>query len=624
MEYQEIVTAYNNDSLEISSLKEKLEIAKPLKGRSKYRALSRIEGSIDLIFTISNTLVMPETPEKCEQFEKNCNRILDEYYTILSNSMEETDSWEFLKLKSSDYSREKFDELNSEEKFKMLLELNEKYTSFLEYQKVADIRDCLDKGVELDDKTIKRLIFLNKMLEASENPRTKTEFYMFNEEFLVALTNYRKSKNTKLDKYMKARGKGINEEYTKISKFFSDEELKDIADNLILSSKTLKISIPNVIQAFSEISETEMEIEYFLSEHDEINQLEAKSKKMQSIKEKIQKSQKEANIKLEQLKKQLENEETVEHFEDEEHIGIENEEDTQREENSEKENQDDTELGEQKNNSLEGEQADDKYIKISQEEYKSELKEEIKEIQEIPIAKEAVNFIKLFWFQREEKQSASTMTAKQLSDFLDKVKQMEIETGIRSSLFLITNSDEEITRKRFQILQNEATNRGMPRLLEGALGGYSSFKIDLDGSVKNISQMSEVNREKIIALMNSYGIEDSYINHDEKEYIRYEFSNENDKSITLLSLSRLKEVLENRIRRAKQPIEILTFVEGNYSGLDVVLNSQIVGIAQISTYYDSKYNVLNKKGFTVYSNNIDNFDFHKNKPKDSIFPEREE
>lgn len=585
MEYQEIITAYNDDSLDISNLKEKLEVAKPLKGRSKYRALSRIENSIDFIFAIPNTLVIPEKAEKCEMFEKNCARILNEYHKILIKSIEETTAWEFLKLTASDYSKENFEKLSNEEKFEVILKLNEKYSSFLNYQKVADIRDCLDKGTELDDKTIKRLEFLNKMLEASENPRTKTEFYMFNEKFLVTLANYRKARNVKLEDYMKSKGKFINEEYEKLSKFFSVEDLKDIAENLVLTSKTLNISIQNIIQAFSEISETEMEIEYFLSEHEEIEQLRAKYQKMEAIKEDSKK------IKQEELL----------------HASVQKE-----------------EKQDNKINITDEHSEYDRNIKISEEEYTSELKDKIEEMKEIPTAKETVNYIKLFWLQREGKNSAVTMTDKQLFDFLDKVKQMEIETGIRSSLFLITNSNEEITKKRFQVLQEEAIKREMPRLLEGALGGYSSFKLELDGSIKRVSQMSDINRSKIISLMNSYGIEDSYINQDEKEYIRYEFSNEKDKSITLMSLNRLKNVLENRIKRANQPIEILTFVEGIYSGFDVVLNSQIIGIAQISAYYDSKYNILNKRGFTVYTNTIDEFDFHKSKETSENVGEREE
>lgn len=576
MEYQEIITEYKDDNLDISKLKEKMEIAKPLKGRLKYRAANRIENSIDLIFSIPNTLVISEIPEKCQQFNRSCNKILEEYHNILIKSIKETNAWEFLKISASDYSKEKFIELCSEEKFKTLLELNQKYSFFLQYQKFADIRDCLGKGVELDDKTIKKIEFLSKMLNALENSRIKTEFYMFNEKFLINLANFEKAKNVKLENYMKSKGKNVYDEYIKLSQFFSVEDFKDISENLILTSKTLNVSIPNVIQAFSEISETEMEIEYFLSEYNEINQLKSKYQKMKAIEEQNEK------IVEEQIDETAETEEVQD--DDEELIS----EDKQEEEETGEHNE----------------------IEIFEED-SEDLEEQIEEVNEEPIEKETVNYVKLFWFQREEKLEARTMTEEQLYAFLDKIKQMEEETGVRSSLFLITNSNEYITKKRFEVLQKEAEKRGMPKLLEGALGGYSSFKIELDGSIKNISRMSEVNRNKIITLMSNYGIEDSYINKDEKLYIRYEFSNENDKAITILSLNRLKSVLENRIRRSNQPIEILTFLEGSYSGMDVVLNSQMAGIAQIESYYDSKYNVLGKQGITVYTNNISEFNFHK-------------
>ena len=202
MEYQEIITEYKDDNLDISKLKEKMEIAKPLKGRLKYRAANRIENSIDLIFSIPNTLVISEIPEKCQQFNRK--------------SIKETNAWEFLKISASDYSKEKFIELCSEEKFKTLLELNQKYSFFLQYQKFADIRDCLGKGVELDDKTIKKIEFLSKMLNALENSRIKTEFYMFNEKFLINLANFEKAKNVKLENYMKSKGKNVYDEYIKL------------------------------------------------------------------------------------------------------------------------------------------------------------------------------------------------------------------------------------------------------------------------------------------------------------------------------------------------------------------------------------------------------------------------
>ena len=54
MDYQEIITSYNNKSLDITNLKKKLEIARPLKGREKFRALDMIAQRSSLITDISN------------------------------------------------------------------------------------------------------------------------------------------------------------------------------------------------------------------------------------------------------------------------------------------------------------------------------------------------------------------------------------------------------------------------------------------------------------------------------------------------------------------------------------------------------------------------------------------
>ena len=48
MEYQEIVTAYKNKDLDTSDLVKKLEIAKPLKSRLKYRAVDIVDNSLTL------------------------------------------------------------------------------------------------------------------------------------------------------------------------------------------------------------------------------------------------------------------------------------------------------------------------------------------------------------------------------------------------------------------------------------------------------------------------------------------------------------------------------------------------------------------------------------------------
>ena len=71
MEYQEIVTAYQNKDLDTSDLVKKLEIAKPLKSRPKYRAVDIVDNSLTLNNEITYLLTMPENMEKSVKFLDN-------------------------------------------------------------------------------------------------------------------------------------------------------------------------------------------------------------------------------------------------------------------------------------------------------------------------------------------------------------------------------------------------------------------------------------------------------------------------------------------------------------------------------------------------------------------------
>ena len=66
MDYQELITSYNNKGLDISYLKEILKIAKPLKGRLKYRAIDIISQRSALLNDINNLLITLEKGEKVQ------------------------------------------------------------------------------------------------------------------------------------------------------------------------------------------------------------------------------------------------------------------------------------------------------------------------------------------------------------------------------------------------------------------------------------------------------------------------------------------------------------------------------------------------------------------------------
>ena len=67
MDYQEVISSYNNKGLDITSLKQKLEIAKPLKGRLKYRAIDIISQRSAILNDINNLLITLEKQDKITQ-----------------------------------------------------------------------------------------------------------------------------------------------------------------------------------------------------------------------------------------------------------------------------------------------------------------------------------------------------------------------------------------------------------------------------------------------------------------------------------------------------------------------------------------------------------------------------
>ena len=145
MVYQELISSYENKGLDITSLKGMLETAKPLKGRDKFRALDMIPQRSALINDISNVLIISEITDRVEVFYNDTKNVLQEYFEVLVQSIRNAKAWKFMKLIPSEYSSEIFEGLSDEKKIEMLFELNQKYLAFLQYQKIADIRDCLRK-----------------------------------------------------------------------------------------------------------------------------------------------------------------------------------------------------------------------------------------------------------------------------------------------------------------------------------------------------------------------------------------------------------------------------------------------------------------------------------------------
>ena len=575
MDYQEIISAYKSQKLDISDLKNKLEEAKMLTGRQRFRTVYLSGKNIDFNTTAVNLLRTPENTEKVETFYNDLENLLNDYFNTIIYLIKTNKSWKFMKLSPQDYSLPKYNGLDILQKFNMLEELNKKYSEYINYQKLADIRDYIKLGSELKDSDINNILFIQLMFNNIDNNEIKREFYCFDKKFLMALIEYKKSKVKRLDEFMKTKKKNIETDYEKYSLFFNTEDYRDISESIVLTSKTLKNTISFIIGAFYEISETESE-EYYINE-EYVNltalkekflimsklgiKLHNKRKMQQKEKEKIEETQK----KILQLK-------------------------LKQNDLAEEKKKQDEELEAQKQEDI---------IKLN----------EIKTVNSIN-AKEQVNPLIFSWLEREDITLTRRVGSKNLVVFFDKIKQIEEETGIKVSLFLVTNTSEEITLRRLQEFQKKARTNGLPDLVEGALGGYSSFRIDKNGNTSIISIMSEDNRNKIIKLLERpvrFYLPKEIIDETERNYLRYQFTTKRDSTVTKSFLSNCISKILTDENIKKQPLQFLPYIEKDLAGIDVLLSSQLEGLKQLPEYYKSKYEIAPGKTLRVNIDTVNEF-----------------
>ncbi len=591
MDYQELITAYNNNGLDITDLKENLKIAKPLKGRLKYRAIDIISQRSALLNDINNLLITLEKGEKAEEFNKDTDNLLNEYFMTLVKSVEMLNAWKFMKLIPTEFTEEKFEKLNYKEKFKLVMFLNREYLQFLKYQNIADIRDCLKNAESLNDETIKKLEFLKTMFNKLKNKEVKIEFFCFDKDFLMTLQWARRFKNLKFDDFIKTKKRSVKEEYKKLSKFFTNEDFRDISENLDITSKVLKTPVHNIIEAYSEMSESESEVYYIEEEFEQIKELLKKHKKMQAIKKEYDKQQAEKR-KLEKERKEKELKEKLEREKEE----------AERLKKLEEEKEEIREIIDPKKL-----QKVPKVRKLKKAE-KATLEEDIDNINVVP--KEQVNPLIFTWFEREDITLARRIGTKTLTRFFEKIREIEADTGIRVALYMVTNAGKEVTLKRLEDLKKKAFKNGFPNLVEGALGGYSSFRIDKKGTVTDIAKMSEAKKQKVIKLLEKAKGEvltRDLIDEDAELYIRYQMTDKKDKSINKKYLNLLISNLLKDENIRMQPLKFLVFMEGKKEGIDVLHEDQLKGISQLSEYYKEKYLISHSKTMNVRVDNIENF-----------------
>lgn len=583
MDYQDIVTKYKKEGLVTTNLKKRLEVAKPLEARPRYRVLEMSARNWYYNSSIIDLLTIPENEKKLELFEKNSNLIIRQYFDELIERIQRCKAWDFMGIKARDFSKERFEKAKLSEKFSIIYELNQKYYKFLEYQKLADLRGMFaSQNSELDEQTLMKMCFLRLMFGNIKSNDIKTEFFCFDERFLHALLRFKNSKNIRLEDHMRNQKKDIVRDYEKLEKFFSTEDYRDIIDNILLTSKASKLSKTEVMRIFAQISETEAEQEYLHSEIEAFRALEEKCYKMNEVriayeKEKITKerTEKEKRIAEETRKK-------AEEFE-------------KRQEEARK-------------RLLEAKEKAERDRQIAHTEgYTGEIERRIEMLQKTPTVKEAVIPILFIWLDKDSDSLTKKVGSRKLATFFAKLKEIEKESGYRTSLFLVTNANQETTQKRIDEIKRKAKDAGMERLVEGGFGGYSSFRVDEEGNIKEISRMSPENRRKVKLLLENSNLPGSLIDETEQNYIRYKFTDKPDKSITKSYLGMLVGRILNDEKVRRQPLKFMTFIEKEATGIDVVLESQIKGISRINEYYKSKYDIPLGKSYKVNVERIEEF-----------------
>lgn len=632
MYYQELVTLYNKNSLDDSGIKKKLELAKPLLGRPKYRALDKIDFNTKISNDITNLLSLPETASKVILFETDLENILNIYFKHIVDCIDETNAWKYMKLDAKNFLFKDYEKLTKPEKFIKLYNINLKYIEYIEIQKIADLRDTFKEGDVMNEDEIKKLLFVKLMFNAFENIYIKKEFFCFNQKFLKALVDYKKSKIVRLEDYMAKRRKDIYFDYKKYADFFSTEDFRDIIENLTLTSKTINKNVLDIIDYYSSLSETVIEEGDLRKNFEEFKKLEKKYLIMNSIKIDFEKDKINSKVETKNKANSKKASKTTKEKQKEEKQSIQRYK-VKRIEKVSKDNDNKIKPKEEKIISEKEEKSNkkDKYtsleeIRSRQEKLMKKQEKIIKEnaklrdIEEIKFNKKTNKLVKpliFSWFDKDDITISKKIGVKNLEKFFAILRDIERENDLVISLYLVTNAGKEVTLKRLENLKNKAEEYGINNLVEGALGGYSSFKIDRNGNIIDIAKMSVENRDKIALLLSRSSkvqLNMDLINNDELNYLRYEISNKKGSSVSMeyldMTVRRLLE--DNNVKR--QPLKFIPYIEKESAGIDVLLESQIKGISQLAEYYKIKYNVISGRSLQANANMIEDF-FEKIKNK---------
>lgn len=653
MDYQAVITSYSNKRIDIEKFKKDLEIARPLKQRQKYRAVEMSE--FWRIFNANTTdiLLTNEVVENIDVFMEKVNRQLDSYYSYLLECIKEFKAWNIIDLDTADYSFEAFDLLKIKEKLRKVELVNDKYKKYLKYQKLADIREYF-KIRELTEENIEKMKFTIEMFDSFKNIQVKKEFFCFDRDFLITLIAFNKSKKIRLDDYMKSKSKAIQEDYERYLLFYKLEDFREIIEKVSVTSKTAKINVSRVVDIFKEISETDAEIEYVKVNGNEIKKIEKKLDNMTQIdmlhKRDILSSNKEYLKKtmskiiseasyesVDQAQEQEDNQKEKSANENKNSLGkllgemaknkkISQEESVEAKPSMTPQNEavvegNEEQLSEEEKTDKKDkrnifEAVTDSFSKIEPTiEIKDEKIDTVEERKErgkkrYNTEKEPIIPLIFSWFERDDVTFTRRVTIKKLNQFFEKIKKLEAENDARVSLFLITNASKEVTLKRIVEMQKKAINNNLPELIEGALGGYSSFKVETNGRITELSVMSMVNREKIISLLDNTIYDDWGRDKVDKEctdFVRYQFADKKEKKFTAQYLKNTINDLLGEDKVKNQPLRFIPYCDKSGIGVDVVLKSQLSNISKLSEYYKKKYYVLPEKALKLNMETFETF-----------------
>jgi len=560
MEYEEIISEYKNGSIDISDLKKKIEIARPLNSRPSTLDLDLISNTFVTIRDGTNAQTITEKPERIEEYKYLVNMNLLDYFTNIVDRINSARAWGIMKVVPTKITKDDFKELSIDEKLRLVITLNRKYKEYLKIQKYADLRECIIGDGDLQEENIQKMQFVINMFNALKSKVAKEDFFCLPDELILSLFGFKRSKYKRLEDYFNTKNKYVRQLYENNSNYYTTEDFRDIIDNIQSTAKTLKISVNKVIEYYSLISKENFEIRGLEDEYDVFIQLQDKNKKMKALL--LSPKEREEITKSEQTVEENE-EEIVEELPEEHEI---------KEVIKEKPQQ----------------------VELSKETgLTGKTEEQIKKENERITVKEQINPLILAWFGKEDRPMSDIIGPRQLSKFLEKIKQIEKETGIRVGLYIVTNADKEVALNRMQELQHKAKAKGLPKLVEGTLGGYCSYRIEQDGTITDLAKMDNETRERLIDLLDKSPyigcFRKDVLDPRETNYLRYFYSIKKNPSINFQYLKWTIAQLLKDVEIKKQPLSFVPFIEGDFSGVDVLLQSQLDGLDKLSDYLKSKY-----------------------------------